>query len=98
MKIFPFLYQADENYWSLPAAGVGTAAPKRATKKKLLPALEGSEVADIPSVATAASYDENTDLEEDDNPVPTASPPAADPTPRRASKRLSREEPEPGKS
>ena len=75
-------------------AGVGTAAPKHAAKKKLLPVLEGSEVADIPSVATAASDDENTDLEEDDSPVPTASPPAADPTPRRASKRLSREEPE----
>ena len=60
----------------------------------MLPALEGSEVADIPSVATAASDGEDTELEEDDSPVPAASPPAADPTPRRASKRLSREEPE----
>ena len=74
---------------------MGTAAPKRAAKKKLLPALEGSEVADIPSVATAASDGEDTELEEDDSPVPAAIPPAAaDPTPRRASKRLSREEPE----
>ena len=86
LRSSPFLYQSDENYSSLPAASAGTAAPKRAAKKKLLPTLEGSEVADIPSVATAASDDENIDLEEDDSPVPTASPPAADPTPRRASK------------
>ena len=74
---------------------MGTAAPKRATRKKLLPALEGSEIADIPSVATAASEVEDTELDKDDSPVPAASPPAAaGPTPRRASKRLSREEPE----
>ena len=63
----------------------------------MLPALEGSEIADIPSVATAASEGEDTELDEDDSPVPAASPPAvAAPTPRRASKRLSREEPELG--
>jgi len=89
------LRQADENYWSLPATDAGVTAAKRTVKKKLLPALEGSEVADIPSVATAASDDEENELEEDDSPVPAASPPVkSDPTPRRASKRLSREEPE----
>ena len=90
-----FLIQADENYWSLPATVSGTAAPKRAARKKLLPTLEGSETADIPSVASAASEDEETELDEDDSPVPAASSAAAaGPTPRRASKRLSREEPE----
>jgi hypothetical protein len=89
------LIQADENYWSLPATVAGTAAPKRAARKKLLPTLEGSETADIPSVASAASDGEETELDEDDSPVPAASSvAAAGPTPRRASKRLSREEPE----
>ena len=89
------LIQADENYWSLPATVTGTAAPKRAARKKLLPTLEGSETADIPSVASAASDGEETELDEDDSPVPAASSvAAAGPTPRRASKRLSREEPE----
>ena len=60
-----------------------------------MPALESSEIADIPSVATAASGDEDTELDEDDSPEPAASSAAAaGPTPRRASKRLSREEPE----
>ena len=73
----------------------GTAAPKRAARKKLLPTLEGSETADIPSVASAASDDEETELDEDESPVPAASSvAAAEPTPRRASKRLSREEPD----
>ena len=61
----------------------------------MLPALEGSEIADIPSVATVASGDEDTELDEDDSPEPAASSAAATaPTPRRVSKRLSREEPE----
>ena len=61
----------------------------------MLPTLEGSETADIPSVASAASEGEETELDEDDSPVPAASSAAAaGPTPRRASKRLSREEPE----
>jgi hypothetical protein len=89
------LIQADEDYWSLPAADAGSAAPKRGARKKLLPALEGSEIADIPSVATAASGDEDTELDEDESPEPAASSAAAAaPTPRRISKRLSREEPE----
>ena len=87
--------QVDEDYWSLPAADAGTVVPKRAARKKLLPALEGSEIADIPSVATAASGDEDTELDEDDSPEPAASSAAATaPTPRRISKKLSREEPE----
>jgi len=89
------LKQADENYWSLPATDAGVAAPKRTAKKKLLPALEGSEVAAIPSVASAASDDEEDELEENDSPVPAAGLLViSDPTPRRASKRLSREKPE----
>jgi len=88
------LKQADENYWSLPATDAGVAAPKRTAKKKLLPALEGSEVAAIPSVASAAS-DEEDELEEEDSPVPAAGLLAtSDLNPRRASKRLSRERPE----